>query len=693
MARGRWSRDSDGWETRRGRSRDRSSSRAGGGRWDRRQGGNAGDEDAAHKLREARRENERLQRELKQAKRDGQGQRSRPTFNANAKEGQPRDGDWECAICYFRTNRHAREACFRCGAPKASSFPAGSAHARPAATAAGSATTTSPATWASRLVAAAIPPVLAPGGGGCGGGGGGGATVAASPIHLSHHIPGGGVPVQTAAAQLPGASAALSSQTAPAGTGEGKQGAAAPPVGSSPTGGGGTQPAGPEAVKALKAKLDSLLESRAGLATNAFCGEALAVLDQSIVTTRAQLASIQPMEVALRGTLGAVTQAKQALQKAESKAAKLEAQVVSAITAFDAATAEVESCKRQLVEAEAATARAAGAHLDIYSVLAVDPGVAFAAFKAAAAARCAPGSAGVSPEVVARAEAAFREMQAVCALLPSQAPQASHSPQPAQQDVAGQPPSSATQLPSPAAQHQSSSTPPTATTTTTTTITSLLAPSSPSVPSQFEATVAAAHAAQAAATAMSEGVGGGSVGGIGQPVPSEAGSPPTSTLPTTDGEGRADDDGRREAVPPTPVPPEATALQEVVPQLQAEAALALQRQRAEAELEAARFQSQQASAAAAQARAQEQQLLSSATSTAAAAAAAAPVVQVGAVEAAGAAMGTVVPVRHDDGHGSTVGPTPSDDTMGGAAPTSVVGKRSLVDAARAVAAKAKARAA
>ncbi len=175
-------------------------------------------------------------------------------------------------------------------------------------------------------------------------------------------------------------------------------------------------------VKPLKSRLDALLEARASLANNSYCTEALASIDSQISRARAELATAQPLEVALKSTLGAVATARQALQRAEAKASKLEQQVVTAVTAYEAAAAEAQLCRKQLAEAEAATARTAGGHVDLHRLLGNDPGAAWASFRAACEARCAPGASGVDDALRVRAAAAFAEMQSVCALLPSQPP-------------------------------------------------------------------------------------------------------------------------------------------------------------------------------------------------------------------------------------------------------------------------------
>ncbi len=196
----------------------------------------------------------------------------------------------------------------------------------------------------------------------------------------------------------------------------------------------GAAPPAVTGVKPLKSRLDSLLEARATLASNSHCGEALATMDGQIARARADLHSAQPLEVALKGTLGAVAAARHALQRADAKTAKLEQQVVTAVTAYEAAAAESQLCRKQLAEAEAAPARTAGGHVDLYHMLANDPGAAWAAFRSACEARCAPGADGVDDSLRARAATALCSQYVLCSpfsrprpLLPSVPPMPSMS--------------------------------------------------------------------------------------------------------------------------------------------------------------------------------------------------------------------------------------------------------------------------
>ncbi len=199
---------------------------------------------------------------------------------------------------------------------------------------------------------------------------------------------------------------------------------------------------GPEAIKALKGQLDRLVSAKATVAVDPLLGHIAAGLEQQIQSVRNQLASAQPLEVALRGTLGAVSAARQALTRAEQKASKLEAQVVAAVAAYDLASAEVQACHKALADAEAATARTAGGRFDPRLLIGSHPGAALAVLSEAAAARCVVGAAGVDATLAARVQAAFAEVQQVCRLLPADVPQPprqSDQVAPAAAEVHGEP--------------------------------------------------------------------------------------------------------------------------------------------------------------------------------------------------------------------------------------------------------------
>jgi hypothetical protein len=181
---------------------------------------------------------------------------------------------------------------------------------------------------------------------------------------------------------------------------------------------------GPEAAKALKSQLERLTSAKAAIAGDSTLGHIAAGLEHQIQSIRAQLSAVQPLEVALRGTLGAVASARQALTRAEQKASKLEAQLVAALAAYDGASAEVQVCQKALADAEAATARTAGGRFDPRLLIGGHPGAALAILSEAAAARCVVGAGGVDAGLAARVQAAFAEVQNVCRLLPADVPAA-----------------------------------------------------------------------------------------------------------------------------------------------------------------------------------------------------------------------------------------------------------------------------
>ncbi len=84
-------------------------------------------------------------------------------------------------------------------------------------------------------------------------------------------------------------------------------------------------------------------------------------------------------------------QARAAVSKAESKVAKLEAQISALVELHDAATAELVSSRSKLAEAEAATAKAASVALPpehYWAALSADPGPFWSAFKAVIMQKC-----------------------------------------------------------------------------------------------------------------------------------------------------------------------------------------------------------------------------------------------------------------------------------------------------------------
>ncbi len=391
MGRGRWSGDDDGWFSR--NSRGRSQSRGRGGRW----GSNA--EGRADKERDYRKENEKLRKELEDSRKRMERQSQTQSARPNAKEGASREGDWLCSICNFGTNRHQRQACYRCTAARGLSFPANAASA-PQGQLGAQGHTAGPTTITH-------PPSSSSG-------------IAPITSSLSSSPP----PSSTTSISMQGWIPQVGSGRTGAFLVPGFAGAPAPPVSSTtPIASPATAtPLPAPCAKTLKAQLDALLQNRAAVAANPLCGAAVVSIDGQITKLREDLAQAQPLEVALRGTLGAVANARQALQRADSKLAKCEQQVVAAVAAFEAAALEAQLCRKQLADAEAATARTAGGHADLRQLVGTDPGAAWAAFRMAAEARCVPGT--VDPQVITRATAAFAEMQAICALLPAQPPAA-----------------------------------------------------------------------------------------------------------------------------------------------------------------------------------------------------------------------------------------------------------------------------
>ncbi len=382
MARGRWGQDSEGWRSRQARNQSR------GNEPTRRQL-----QDSADKQRE---EIKKLQQQL----RDARGQHKRAEGgddvgpHPTAREGPARHGDWECVHCHFKTNRYSREQCYRCAVSKTFSFP-------------------------QRTAAVAAPAVsysaVASG-------------IGATPISLSAATsPTSTTSSSTSSSSPSSAIAGLPAVSPP------PPAAAQPPISNpsvppSPmqsngvTGPGLPAIVGPEGIKTLKGHLEKLTAARAHLASDPLLGHLAAGLEQQIQAVRNQLSSAQPLEVALRGTLGAVATARQSLARAEQKAAKLEAQVVSAVSAYESAAMEVQTCRKTLADAEAETARTAGGRFNPRLLIGAHPGAALAVLSEAAAARCVVGAAGVDASLAARVNAAFQEVQAVCRLLPADVP-------------------------------------------------------------------------------------------------------------------------------------------------------------------------------------------------------------------------------------------------------------------------------
>ncbi len=431
------------------------------------------------------------------------------------------------------------------------------------------------------------------------------------------------------------------------------------------------------AVKPLKERVDTLLEARATLAANSNCAEALASIDAQLAKAREELAHAQPLEVALRGTLLAVAAARQALQRAEAKANKLEQQIVVAVTAYEAAAADVEACRSQLTAAEAATARTAGGRVDLHHFFGADPGAAWAAFRAACEARCIPGAGGVDDNLRTRAASALAEMQAICALLPAQAPSV-----PAAALASTAQPSALQPQGETAGHLQPGADPLQA---------SVAPPPPPSASAQSAAPIVDPGAVAAAAinsvvqplrpvapTAMGSGE-------AGPPVPStpllQPSTPSTPSLFEAVAAAAADKDAVTPPFAP-PAPPSSVEVAELVPQLPEGFARALFTTSDGA---------QQAQPAAAASVAQQEQ-------GAAAGAAAAEAQPLPSTQSVPPSAGS--PVTGDGGVAGTSGhdlggqpATGGDDSMGGGADSTVVNKcgSSALDTAKAIAAKAKAK--
>ncbi len=147
----------------------------------------------------------------------------------------------------------------------------------------------------------------------------------------------------------------------------------------------------PEAVKAIRARIQSLEAARAALASCPGCTSERDRIDQDISAARVSLSAYLPVEVAVKGTLGNAIQARAAVTKAEGKLAKLEAQIASLVELHEAAAAELDNSRAKLAEAEAATAKAASIALPpehYRTAISADPGPFWTAFKAVIAQRC-----------------------------------------------------------------------------------------------------------------------------------------------------------------------------------------------------------------------------------------------------------------------------------------------------------------
>ncbi len=209
------------------------------------------------------------------------------------------------------------------------------------------------------------------------------------------------------------ASPTLSSPTTPATSlrpGQSPSSSAPPPP--------GQEHASPQdKIKALKAKLELLKSARALYEGNAECATQLRKCDDDIADTQTQLSSVVPVEVAVKSTIAPAPQARAALQKAETKLARLEAHVVGAVAAYDAAAAEVDDCRQKLAAAEAATARAAASslpHSDLVAAMARDPAAAWEAMLSSIEVR----TPGMPEGLLQHLRATTTALKQLCALLP-----------------------------------------------------------------------------------------------------------------------------------------------------------------------------------------------------------------------------------------------------------------------------------
>ncbi len=257
-----------------------------------------------------------------------------------------------------------------------------------------------------------------------------------------------------------------------------------------------------DATKLLRTKLDKLQAGRAAMADTPGCDAQVQRLDQDIAAVRGQLTATLPVEVAVKGTLGPVAQARAAVQRAEAKLARIEGQVVALMAAHAAANTDLVEQRERLSAAEAATARAATAavpHGELATALVSNPAAVWAALLTSIQLRVP----GMPAAVVEQLNATTAAMQQACSLLPAQpvvalggatAPAAADAVEPS--TPAPPTPHAAQQQPQP----QVNSTPPLPSPNLHLNPPVLaLTPSSPSVQSQFMVDAAAASLAAGAA--------------------------------------------------------------------------------------------------------------------------------------------------------------------------------------------------
>ncbi len=150
-----------------------------------------------------------------------------------------------------------------------------------------------------------------------------------------------------------------------------------------------------EAVKSIKQRIAALETARAAFVSVAGCSADRDRVDQELASARASLATFLPNEVAVNGTLSTAPQARAAVTRAEGKVAKLESQLATLVEQHESAAAELAACRTKLLEAEAATAKAASVALPAEHLLSAgssDPGPFWEAIKAVISQRC-PGMA------------------------------------------------------------------------------------------------------------------------------------------------------------------------------------------------------------------------------------------------------------------------------------------------------------
>ncbi len=190
-------------------------------------------------------------------------------------------------------------------------------------------------------------------------------------------------------------------------------------------------PGGPnsEVAKSIKQRIASLESARTALAGCPGCSAEKDRLELDIAAARASLSLHLPVEVAVKTTLAPAQQARASVTKAEAKLSKIESQLTALVEQHNAAAAELETARTKLVEAEAATARAAAAALPTehyVSAVAADPGPFWAAFKAVILQKCPP----MSQDAWGQMDLATKAFEAAITPVFSQPAAATCPPQP-----------------------------------------------------------------------------------------------------------------------------------------------------------------------------------------------------------------------------------------------------------------------